>query len=364
MSEHSKYFSPSSIHRRLVCRGSAFLEAGMPDISSDAADEGTLLHSYMEAFNSCQTVPELTGDRAEAFDKAATMTVRAMGMVPAGSQRVEEKVSLENLGYPEVFGTADLIADSIFDTLLVLDYKFGQVRVSPNCPQLKTYALAAGGPALNYYERIILAIAQPAVSDDLQIYETTPVDLMSWFMEDLKPCIEDIKAGVKTFNPTDAGCLYCKGKEICPAYTQNALVVARQDFGGDPGDTMVTTINDELVAEYYPKLPLLESWISQVKAHALNMASRGSLPGYKMVAGRSARKWTDEAQAEEVIKAAGADPYEHKLLSVAKAEKLGKEVKEAIQPIIEKIPGSPVIAPENDRRKALPTAAEDFKQVA
>ena len=76
-----------------------------------------------------------------------------------------------------------------------------------------------------------------------------------------------------------------------------------------------------------------------------------SVPGYKLVASATHRKWTAaEPVVEKFLRAIGVeDPFTHKLMSPAQAEKaLGKRVKTTSLPDTYKPPGKPALAPASD----------------
>ena len=112
--------------------------------------------------------------------------------------------------------------------------------------------------------------------------------------------------------------------------------MAQADFAGVVHEP---TLTPELVQQIYPQLPLLADFIKRVEAMAMEMAGQGKLAGFKLVAGRGSRAWIDEAAVQELLQSMGANPFEHKLLSPAKAEKLGKEFKKAIAPYVGNLAG-------------------------
>jgi hypothetical protein len=288
-------------------------------------------------------------------------------LYPGGSCQVEKKVSLQWAGYKDVFGTADFIFDELFGTLGVCDFKSGSgVVVEPEKNgQLMSYALMAAGKALMSYRQIVIAISQPrakTMGKSLKIWETTPQHLMQWFKDTLEPTILAIASGDRTTVPSEDSCRFCKACDICPSYSRMALDLARMDFADAAPAAPI--VNDVLVERVYRHIPLLKDWIKRVEAHAFVMVGRGSLPGFKLVSGRRTRSWSDEREAIKILEGAGIDPYEKKILSPAKAEKAGREVRKKIQKIIKISDGKPVIAPKSDKRKAVSLAAEDFKNIA
>jgi hypothetical protein len=373
--EHSRLFSPSSMARRISCLASAWMEDGLPHTSSPDAARGTYCHRICEV---CILHQELTpadflGREMYGIvcdeDMVAHCEValaHAFGLITDDAEiAVEAKLSLKDFGLPECFGTADLVVSEPFGPLTVLDYKFGGVDVPvENNVQLLTYALMAGGAAVENYQAINICISQPKTSSRLKVWTITPVELLEWWDTILAPAISDINHKVMEYNPTESNCKYCLAAKhgTCAAYTQQALAVAQADFTGVMRQPSITP---ELVRSVYPQIPLLQQFIKQVEEMAFDLATAGELPGFKIVNGRSSRQWADEQAAVDLIEEAGHDAYDHKVISPAKAEKLSKNIKEAIQDLIIKTTGKPTIAPESDKRQAITveaTAAIDFQQ--
>lgn len=110
-------------------------------------------------------------------------------------------------------------------------------------------------------------------------------------------------------------------------------------------------------------LPEIEAWLNAVKARAFELAQRNELPRYKVVAGRSQRKWSDEVEALTELALAGMDAdelYIKKFVSVAQAEKLiGKPTfRKVAERLVYRTEGKPVLAPLSDKRAAISAAAE------
>jgi hypothetical protein len=111
-------------------------------------------------------------------------------------------------------------------------------------------------------------------------------------------------------------------------------------------------------------------WISDVQAFALDQAANHGKQwaGYKLVEGRSVRKYVDETKVAKALQAAGYSEdqiFEKVLLGITKMEKAvgKKQFNELLAGLVEKPPGKPKLAPESDRRSALKSTAEiDFKE--
>jgi hypothetical protein len=107
------------------------------------------------------------------------------------------------------------------------------------------------------------------------------------------------------------------------------------------------------------------SWGNDIKEYALKQAQFGvHFDGWKMVEGRSNRKFTDEAAVASKVKDAGYNPYEKKLLGItAMSTLLGKKkFEELLGELIYKPPGKPTLVPESDKRPAMNTAYEEFNE--
>lgn len=124
-------------------------------------------------------------------------------------------------------------------------------------------------------------------------------------------------------------------------------------------------------AELLYKIPEIKTWAEDVHAYALQKAEDGTtLNGWKLVEGRKRRKFIDESEALEALKAKRykvKDVTETKLKSITKLEKeLGKkQVAEVLGEHITKADGKPTLAPQSDKRPALTlhTAQDDFKNL-
>ena len=86
--------------------------------------------------------------------------------------------------------------------------------------------------------------------------------------------------------------------------------------------------------------------------------------GYKVVEGRSVRKYTDEAAVAEAVAAEGKDPYERKLRGITDMTALlgKKEFERILGSLIYKPSGKPVLVRDSDRRPEYNTAKSDFEE--
>lgn len=124
------------------------------------------------------------------------------------------------------------------------------------------------------------------------------------------------------------------------------------------GDALITRAVESIEAD-------AGTTVGDIKEYALQQAISGKeWPGWKLVEGRSNRRYTSEDAVSKAVKAAGFDPYEKKLLGITAMQKLlGKSrFEELLAAYIEKPQGKPTLVPESDKRPAMNTAKNDFME--
>ena len=137
------------------------------------------------------------------------------------------------------------------------------------------------------------------------------------------------------------------------------MALAAYDFAEPP------TLDEGEIAEILPQIDSLVSWAEDIKEYALEQALSGTrYPGFKLVEGKSNRKYTNEAEVAKVVSEAGYEPYEHKLLGItAMTKQLGKKrFEELLQGLIVKPQGKPVLVPVTDKRPEFSSASNDFME--
>ena len=86
------------------------------------------------------------------------------------------------------------------------------------------------------------------------------------------------------------------------------------------------------------------------------------IPGFKAVAGRTVRKFTDDAAVASRVENAGMDPWERKLLGVTALEKMlgKKKFSELLADLVSRPEGKPVLVPASDKRPEVVPAEKEF----
>ena len=206
-------------------------------------------------------------------------------------------------------------------------------------------------------ESIWMIIFQPRLSN-ISEYTISKVDLLTWAADTLVPAAKLAHAGEGEFC-AGAHCQFCRIKATCRKRAEYNLELARYDFEMPP------TLEDAEVEAVLAKADTLAAWVSDIKEYALQRAIQGKQwTDWKLVEGRSNRKYTDEAAVAKTVKEAGYEPYEQKLLGItAMTSLLGKnKFEELLGSLVVKPQGKPTLAPMSDKRPAMNTAAEDFEE--
>ena len=370
MAKHA-FLSASSSHRWLNCPPSAKLCEGMPDEPSTYAQEGTDCHElcaylvekamgrdtenptshlsfYSDEMQSC--AEEYCSYVMEQYEKAKNYCKDPVMFI---EQKLDFSRWVEN-----GFGTGDcvIIADEV---LHIIDYKhgLGVLVGSEGNTQMMCYALGALDAFDDIYDisRIEMTIFQPR-RDNVSTWSLSRIDLLDWAGTVLAPTAKLAYEGKGEFKAGDH-CQFCKAKAVCRKRAEYNLELARYDF------VMPDTLSETEIAAILTKIDSLITWGNDVKDYALTQAQKGvHYEGFKVVEGRSNRKFTDEDEVAKTVTEAGYDPYEKKLLGItAMSTLLGKKkFEEMLGSLIYKPPGKPALVPESDSRPAMNTAAEDF----
>lgn len=242
-----------------------------------------------------------------------------------------------------------------------MDYKHGLgVLVSAeDNPQVKCYALGALELFDDIYDidLVSMTIYQPR-RQNISTFELVKADLYAWANEVLKPTAELAFAGDGNFLCGE-WCGFCKAKHECRARAEANLLLAQYDFKLPP------LLEDSEIEVILSRVDELVSWASDIKEYALQQAVSGKeWHGWKLVEGRSNRKYINETAVIQVVSDAGFDPFEKKLLGITAMQKLlGKNrFEELLAAYIEKPQGKPTLVPESDKHPAMNTAKSDFME--
>lgn len=385
---HAK-LSASGSSRWLNCTPSIALEAKFPEQRNGGvfAQEGTLAHSFAELllqkFNDEVTKAEYAR-KLNRLKKNSLYDASMIDHVEVYTTIVIEKfqeahaadknavLSIEQqLDYSEYarggFGTGDavIVGNGVVE---IIDLKYGKgvpVSAKENS-QLMLYGLGAYNAfELDYdLHTVRMTIVQPRL-DDVTEFEMEVSDLLDWAENVVKPAALLADAGKGELNP-GPWCKFCRARSICKARAEANLALTSYDFK-DP-----RLLQPSEIAKVLGQVAELKSWVEDVKSFALKEAeSRGiEFPGWKLVEGRSNRRYADAEMVQAMLELEGYSEEEllsKKLISLTDMEKLigKKQVSAILGDLIEKPAGKPTLVVETDKRQAVKLksdATDDFAE--
>lgn len=373
--------SASGASRWMACTPSARLEQNFENKTSEYAAEGTLAHELGElklrkeleglstrSFNSkvkkIQEDKLYTADMPDYVDMYVETCLErvseAKAKTPDALFKIEQRLDFSEW-VPEGFGTGDfvIIADG---TMEVCDLKYGKgVPVSANNnKQMMLYALGAISEFSFLYdiEKVRITIIQPRL-DNISTFEVTVEELIKWAEEYVKPKAELAIKGEGEFCAGDH-CRFCRAKAVCRARADKNMELAQYEF------QKPNTLDNNDIAYILSKVDELVNWAGDVKEYALEQALKGEeFEGFKVVEGRSNRKWTSEDDVAKVLIGQGFQEnmiYTKKLDGISKIESaIGKkEVQRLLGDYIVKPVGKPTLVSITDKREPYNPAKADF----
>lgn len=385
---HSK-LSASGAKRWMACPPSANLEKNIPDKGSSYAQEGTFAHAMAELIlrynngelpkkeftaqmkklqadeNYNKELEDYVSDYAnnvwEIFNEAKAACPDALIMF-------EQRLDFSEY-VPEGFGTGDvvIIAD---DMLQVIDLKYGKgvgVSAKEN-PQLRLYGIGAYQEYSMLYDigRVKMTIIQPRL-ENISTEELSVEELLAWGENEVRPKALQAMAGEGDFRVGDH-CRFCKALAVCRARAEYNLELAKLEFEEPP------LLDKSEIGDILQRIDELVSYAKDIQEYAFSEALKGEkFDGWKLVEGRSSRKYADDKDVEMVLTGAGYKgeaihkPLE--LLGITDMTKLlgKKKFEELLADKLIKPEGKPVLVPETDKRPELNTTAaaqDDFSEDA
>ena len=375
MGKHA-ILSASGSHRWLNCTPSARLELEFGDTGSEAAKEGTAAHALCEhklkkalRMRSKRPVSDYDSDEMEECTDAYVDFV--LEQYDAAKQTCADPIVLieQRLDFsqyvPDGFGTGDCVI--IGDRRLhIVDFKYGMgvLVEAENNPQMKLYALGA----LNVYDGIYdisevsMTIFQPR-RENVSTWTIPAEELKDWAENELKPKAAMAFSGEGEYVPGE-WCTFCRAAIRCRARALEKLKLAQSEFRLPP------LLTDAEIEEILTILPDLTRWANEITAYATDAAINHGKEwkGFKVVEGRSVRKYRDEvAVAEAAVNAGFKDIYHRSLIPLTEMQKLMGKTKfeEILGSLIYKPPGKPTLVPVTDKRTAMNVtkAINEFNEI-
>lgn len=404
-------FSPSSSHMWLACPGSLIPNLLAQDDAGEDAAYGTVAHGITEQWLRAGKPPlhrlgtnefVESGDWGFLIDIDEQMFEYAEQCVDAcewepGLHLVEQKVWFSQyMPIPNQGGTMDFSA--LMDGRMhTRDHKFGKADTiyAEENSQGMLYSL---GIFLQYdeqfhFEDIIVGINQPRLNH-FDEWHTTRKHLLD-FAEYVRERAAIAWAHDAPRVPGPKQCRYCRVKATCAAnammqvelvasafeavtdeYTPQKMQ-AFKDRLDDELDTYdlatipVATLTTAQLARLKPFRKPAEAWWSAVDEELERRGIQGeTIPGFKLVEGRSFRRVKNETKFIETLRAhhvPESEIWKRELISPAQAEdavvKYGKirrkHVPQVFAAVVEKPPGKPTLVPLHDKRDAIVESTAD-----
>jgi len=354
----------------MMCPPSVKLSEQFTDTPSQYAEEGTYLHELCELKlhrylgDMLPTVVDdlyrqhvdndFYSDEAEAVtDEYVSFCVETIEAVRSGCADplilVEHRLDYSEY-IPDGYGTGDLliVADGVLE---VIDFKGGRgVRVdAEHNSQLMLYGLGALLEFDPLYDihTIRMTIVQPRLSN-ISTYEVSADELLRWADLEVRPKAQLAYEGKGEFCAGEH-CRFCRARYTCRARSEYHMALAQQDF------KVPDLLTDEEILDILPIAESMNNWVQDLTAYVTQQAVEGKhWLGYKLVAGRSVRKISNEAEAIQAATTAGyTDIFKTSLLGIVDLEKrMGHATfQKVFGKFIVKPPGAPILVPETDSRK-------------
>lgn len=368
--------SASSSHRWLHCLPSARLELEFENTSGEAAKAGTAAHELSEHklkkalhIRSKRPVSEYDSDEMEECTDDYVAFI--MEQVELARKSCTDPIVLieQRLDFscyvPDGFGTGDCVIISD-DRLHIVDFKYGiGVLVdAENNPQMKLYALGALEIYDSLYDikEVSMTIFQPR-RENVSTWTVPVEELKAWAEEELKPKAAKAYQGEGEYIP-GPWCTFCRASIRCRARADEKLKLAQKEFKMPP------LLTDSEIEEILNIIPDLTKWAGEITAYATDAAVNHGKEwsGFKVVEGRSVRKYKDEdAVAERAVESGYKDIYRKSLIPLTEMQKLMGKTKfeEILGSLIVKPPGRPTIVPKTDKRVAMnvTNAKTEFNEI-
>ena len=356
--------SASGSHRWLHCTPSALLELEFENRTSNAALEGTVAHDLCEhklkkalKMRSKRPTSEFDSDEMEEHtDNYVSYILEKMEMAKHTCKDplvlIEQRLDFSKY-VPHGFGTGDclIIADK---NLHIIDMKYGQgvlVSAEEN-PQMKLYAIGAleTYDALYDIEEVSMTIFQPR-RENINTWTISANELKVWAENELKVKAELAINGEGDFCSGE-WCQFCRASIKCRTRAEENLKLAKLEFKMPP------LLEDFEIEEILGKLSDLTKWANDISTYAADSAINHGKQwnGFKVVEGRSNRKYSDEVQVAEIAKEHGyLDIYKQSLITLTEMEKLMGKTKfcELLGELVVKPKGKLTLVPNTDKRQAV-----------
>ncbi len=317
--------SASNLHRREACPGSAFAEAGLPEETSDVANEGTMLHELMADPTADRS--HLTGEQVKTLQAAEEMNNQLWQLVGEAMARRGQESNFEpDQGHevelwlrrgikPIMNGHCDHWR--YFSTqkiLVIVDYKFGRIAVDEAESNLQLRAYAVMAAEKWDCDHILVAINQPRLPYENRL---TVAEYTREAIKAAKAQLLDIfdKAHNKDGSPREdaprmAGesqCRWCRARLDCPTYRETYAFLADDAPMGKEAfiQDRVMRMSDAELDRVYTACKFAALISDSAKEEIQRRHKLGGMPMWQSVPGRKNTEITDRPRAVRLLQGIG-----------------------------------------------------------
>jgi len=371
-----------SNHRWPMCPGSVREEAAYPNISGEAAIDGTGSHLLLEMclINSVDPIAyegQIIGtnhednpmgwmvhrDRCDRVQMCLDYIVRRNKELSEAYPNADIKIEAESksdpgaqFGRDDWWGTTDITITVLIDNhclfLEVIDYKDGRgwVNATDNT-QLISYL---GGKLYDVVKSSVtpcrMTIVQPKTSPPVRYQDVTANDIAAHLirLSAAATATDNPNAPLVPYPGGKGYCTWCKHKKNCSALADADIErLEEMDINTEKLSDIAKLSDLELADLADTKEALLARFAAVDAEIQQRLETGGTVPGYTMAPGRGSYKWN--ADDEAVIKALKSrrlkknDYYPPKLISPAQMKKLTKltedQKKRIADQLVEYTPG-------------------------
>lgn len=397
MTTQHALLSPSGFKALMLCPAKPAMERGLPDDSSEYADEGTAAHEIgAKCLAYDRNAVDYLGQTVQVGERIFTVDQDFADAVQVyvdlvrdlrgdGELFVEQALPIGHVtGEVGAEGTGDAVIIR-GNEIIVVDLKFGRgVEVDADMnPQLMLYGLGAleKFDLVGDIEHVRVVVSQPRITHVASEFALRASELVQWGMQTAGPAAkkamhiyngEHIYKVVEQWcEPHEDACRFCKAKGTCAALADSVKSALELEFTDLTTEDAIggQELIEHSVRRLYPDdlgakmqaIPLIEMWCKAIRAAVeKELLDGGPVAGFKLVQGKkSARAWSDAAEAETVMKSMRLkkdEMYDFSLISPTTAEKLLKKTPKRwnrVAPLITQSEGKPSVAPLSDKRPAL-----------
>lgn len=352
-----KPVSPSAAARWIACPASHYISQELPPLAStNAADEGTLAHAFaayalhqvltsvFPDAKQLETAPEepetalateeMLNGASDYADSVASVLMRHGGAKAYG-------IELPLIGFDgRAKGRADFVAVTADNTIVVVDYKFGETPVpAVNNPQLSVYALLAE-QSLPHTPNpgFIVGIVQPrAVTSDFMpfsaVWDAPEIDA-AFYSNAIKTAYE---ASADTLRTPGPHCQYCPARSTCLASVAERLLLACTAAGEAERAKDAT---DEQIGRWLTAVKAVDKVADDLARIAkARIGSGANIPGWR-ISTRRKQDWAIESasvdeqarELAEVLKVTPEQLIKKSLKTPAEMKKTLPE--ESVSPLV------------------------------